>query len=678
VTASSRPAQLAAVAALVAVGAAGWRAERAEVAARAAAGAGIAAEAAAHLDAAAHERVRADSDPDFGPLREALRAVKEKHELRDELYTLRKASETETETEFVVMTNESPYVGHRYLVRAEMRSVFDGAERGVTGLYGDEHGRWISGYAPVRAADGKVVAIVDVARRSDDVVAARWRRVGTALVAAVGAWIAVRVASALAASGSRPAAALRALVAGRLATRIGLGSAFAVLLAAAVIVVLDHRDAKADLTQRLGDQLTTAVRVGAGRVDPAMHARVAEANSAMAPEFSVLQRELRRIARDADLSSPTYTLRRDGEMTRFVVMSNAEPFVGNSYELRPGVRATFEGGGPGREGPYTDAHGTWISAWAPIELDGAVIAVLQADYEVSALVDALRVRAMRSAAFAAGGVVLALAVAAWVARGVARPIGAIADGAAKIGGGDLAVRLPEDRLDEVGDLARAMNRMAQGLQERERLRDMFGKYMASQVATELLSKGELRLAGEEREVTVLISDIRGFTPLTERLGAAEVVALLNAYFGVLVEVVLAHEGVIDKFMGDAILCYFGAPVPLADHRAAAVRAAIAMQGALAKWNADRGARGEMPVMTGIGIASGAVVVGNIGAPQRLEYTVIGDAVNLASRLCGKAAAGEIVVTTQVRESVAEAPFVEGGEVPVKGFAQPVLVHRWVE
>lgn len=237
----------------------------------------------------------------------------------------------------------------------------------------------------------------------------------------------------LAGSGARPAVALRALFTGRLATRIGLGSAFAVLLAAAVIVALDFRDAKADLAQRLGDQLTTAVRVGAGRIDAATHARLAEANSASAPEFHPLQVELRRIAAAADLASPIYTLRRDGEMTRFVAMSNAEPFVGHGYELRPGVRATFEGGGPGREGPYTDAHGTWISAWAPIELEGKVIAVLQADHEVSALVDALRVRAMRSAAFAAGGVALALAVAAWVARGVARPIGDIAAGAAQIG-----------------------------------------------------------------------------------------------------------------------------------------------------------------------------------------------------------------------------------------------------
>lgn len=269
-SAPARLAHLAAAAALLVAGIAGWRAERAEVAAHADAGAGIAAEAAASLDAAAHERVRTDTDADFAPLREALRAVKEKHELRDELYTLRRVSAAETE--FVVMTNESPYVGHRYAVRPEMRAVFDGAARGVTRLYGDDHGHWISGYAPVRAADGKVVAIVDVARRSDDLLAARWRRAGTALCAAVAAWIAARVGVTLAGSGARPAVALRALFTGRLATRIGLGSAFAVLLAAAVIVALDFRDAKADLAQRLGDQLTTAVRVGAGRIDAATHA----------------------------------------------------------------------------------------------------------------------------------------------------------------------------------------------------------------------------------------------------------------------------------------------------------------------------------------------------------------------------------------------------------------------
>lgn len=469
---------------------------------------------------------------------------------------------------------------------------------------------------------------------------------------------------------------LRRAVMGRLASRIGLSSAVAVLVAAAIIVALDFRDARADLVQRLGDNLETAVRVGADRVDVSQHFAVVTSGSADEPAFVAVRETLRHIQKEARIPSPIYTLRRDGEKTRFVVMTNETPFVGNEYELRPGVKTTFEKGGPGREGPYEDAHGTWISAWAPIvDASGNVVAILQADYDITTLLDELRHRAERTGAFAFVGVLVAFLAAAALARGIAEPIRLVAEAAKKVESGDYTVRVPETREDEVGALAHALNSMARGLEERERLRNMFGKYMASQVMHDLLDRGDLKLTGEERDVTVLISDIRGFTPLTEQLGAADIVALLNEYFTLLVDVVMKEEGVIDKFMGDAMLCYFGAPVAQADHRERAVRTGIRILEALAGWNRARVARGLQPIATGMGIASGKVIVGNIGSPQRLEYTAIGDAVNLASRLCGKAEAGEIVVTEEVRASVEEPRFKPGGAIAVKGFAHAVPVHR---
>ncbi len=469
---------------------------------------------------------------------------------------------------------------------------------------------------------------------------------------------------------------LRRAVMGRLASRIGLSSVAAVIVAAAIIVTVDFRDARADLILRLGDNLETAVRVGADRVDHTAHAAIVLSGRADEPAFLSQRETLRSIQAEARIPSAIYTLRRDGDRTRFVVMTNETPYVGNEYELRPGVKATFEGGGPGREGPYADEHGTWISAWAPIADDsGSVVAVLQADYDISTLLDQLRHRAERTAGFAFAGLLVAFAAAAVLARGIAQPIRLVAQAAKKIEEGDFTVRVPETREDEVGELAHALNSMARGLEERERLRNMFGKYMATQVMQDLLDRGDLKLTGEERDVTVLISDIRGFTPLTEQLGAADIVALLNEYFTLLVDVVMKEEGVIDKFMGDAMLCYFGAPVPQEDHRARAVRTGVRILDALAAWNQGRIARGLQPIATGMGIASGKVIVGNIGSPQRLEYTAIGDAVNLASRLCGKAEAGEIVVTEEVRASVQDARFRPGGEIAVKGFANPVAVHR---
>ncbi len=473
-----------------------------------------------------------------------------------------------------------------------------------------------------------------------------------------------------------PARRLGRLLGGGLATRIGLGSAVSVLIAASIILVLDFRDARTDLVAHLGDNLETTVRVGAGRLDPALHAAAAGSLDPGNPAFLQLRDTLRAVQAEARVPSPIYTLRRDGETTRFVVMTNETPFIGDPYELRPGVKRTFEGGGAGRAGPYTDDHGTWISAWSPVQgTDGTVIAVLQADYEITTLVHALRDRALRTVAFALVAVLAAFGAAALLARGIARPIAAIAVAARRIETGDFSVQVPESGADEMGELARAVNRMARGLAERERLRDMFGKYMATQVMDKLLDGGDVELAGEEREVTVLLSDIRGFAALTEQLGAAEVVTLLNEYFTLLVNVVMAEDGVVDKFMGDAMLCYYGAPVAQADHRERAVRTGIRILEALDRWNQGRISSGLAPISTGIGIASGRVVLGNIGSPQRLEYTAIGEAVNLASRLCSKAEAGQIVVMEDVRNAVVDPRFQPAERIAVKGFALPVSVNR---
>jgi adenylate cyclase len=317
-----------------------------------------------------------------------------------------------------------------------------------------------------------------------------------------------------------------------------------------------------------------------------------------------------------------------------------------------------------------------MSAWAPIrDASGGVVAVVQADREMGVLLAALSNALLRRMLFALFGIAVAFGTAGIVGRSIALPVRRVAGAATRVGEGAYEVDVPEDRHDEVGELARSVALMARGLRERERLRDMFGKYMAGQVAQELLAGGELSLTGEAREITVVLTDIRGYTALTEELGAVEVVQLLNEYFTILVDAVIAHEGVVDKFMGDAMLCWFGAPVPQEDHCERAVAAAREMMAEAAVWNRARVERGLKPVATGVGIASGQVVVGNIGSKRRLEYTAIGDAVNLASRLCSKAEAGEILVSEAVRVGAADVPFMKVGPMEVKGVSEPVLVSR---
>lgn len=632
----------------------------------------VASAAAAEIDGDAHRGIGGADDPAFIAIRDHLRRVQDRHGVRSPIYTLRRDGDR---TRFVVMTNPTPFVGDPYELRPEMRPVFEDGRRGRTGLYGDSHGTWISGYGPVRDSAGRVVALVSVDRPSEDLAQQRTRDGLLAIPVALVAGVLAALIPALMRRREGLVAGAARVFRGSLAVRIGLAGTLSVVVAVAVSGLLQHGEARRRTVERLTAQLLSAVRMGALQIDMTDHERVARTGDAGGPAFARVRDALRRVQEAADLKSPVYTLRRDGELTRFVVMTNETPFVGHTNELRDGVRRTFESGGPGAEGPYTNATGTWISAWAPlVGPDGRVSAVLQADHEVETLLMALANESLRQLLFALAGVGVAFLTAFYLARGIARPIRRVAEAAGRIQGGDFDVSVPEDRADEVGELQAAINRMARGLRERERLRTMFGRYMAVQVASQLIDAGELKLEGELRTITVMISDIRGYTELTERLGAREVVELLNEYFTLLVDAVLQREGVVDKFMGDAMLCWFGAPVRQADHARRAVDACRDIMARLEDWNRRRVAEGLAPVGTGIGVATGDVIVGNIGSPERLEYTAIGDAVNLASRLCGKADAGQVLVTDTVRRAVPDIAFTEIGPVRVKGVQEPVQVH----
>jgi adenylate cyclase len=188
---------------------------------------------------------------------------------------------------------------------------------------------------------------------------------------------------------------------------------------------------------------------------------------------------------------------------------------------------------------------------------------------------------------------------------------------------------------------------------------------------------QVELGGDKLPVTILFSDIRGFTSISEQLEAQELVALLNEYFTEMVDIVMDHGGVVDKYIGDAIMVIFGAPVPGANDALNAVRAALAMRESLARLNTRLEARGAQIIRTGIGIHSGEVIAGNIGSERRMEYTVIGDAVNLASRLesSTKDLGADLVISEATyaltRDHIVARPL---GTISVKGREQPVDVY----
>jgi adenylate cyclase len=229
------------------------------------------------------------------------------------------------------------------------------------------------------------------------------------------------------------------------------------------------------------------------------------------------------------------------------------------------------------------------------------------------------------------GVVTAAGLALFVSRSVAGPLGRLRAAMAEVERGDLGVRAPVVANDEIGGLSEGFNRMVEGLREREFVKETFGKYVSPEVRDEILG-GRIPLDGQLREVTVLFADLRDFTPWVEKSDPRQVVRDLNAYFTEMEAAIRSHGGLVLQYIGDEIEAVFGAPVADPAHAAHAVRAALEMRRRLRAWNAARRDAGDTPLRHGIGIHTGPVIAGNIGSAERLSYTLVGDAVNLASRL----------------------------------------------
>jgi class 3 adenylate cyclase len=188
--------------------------------------------------------------------------------------------------------------------------------------------------------------------------------------------------------------------------------------------------------------------------------------------------------------------------------------------------------------------------------------------------------------------------------------------------------------------------------EQRRTKELFGKYVSEAVAMRILEKQtSITFAGERRECTVLFSDIRGFTRMVKDIGAEQVVQTLNEYFSSMIDIIFQYDGLVNKFIGDAIVVLYGAPLSSGDEALRAVRTAQAMNRALKSMNAKRQANGKPPIHIGIGIDSGPVVVGNIGSPRRLEYTAIGEPVNNATWLGGLAPADTVYISENVYRQV---------------------------
>lgn len=235
------------------------------------------------------------------------------------------------------------------------------------------------------------------------------------------------------------------------------------------------------------------------------------------------------------------------------------------------------------------------------------------------------------------------------------PLTALVRGVKAIGEGQLEQHIDLKSNDELGVLTDAFNNMAVSLRDKEFIKSTFERYMSKPLAEQILQKKhELKLGGEVREVTVLFSDIRRFTSLAERLPPEQVVEMLNEYFTRMIDVVTRHEGMVDKLMGDSVMALFGAPISLGDDPLRAVQCALEMQSEGASFNQQQEERGLPALPMGIGINTGPVVAGNIGSSTKMEYTVIGDEVNIAARMQSIAQPGEVLISENTYRIVAEA------------------------
>lgn len=221
--------------------------------------------------------------------------------------------------------------------------------------------------------------------------------------------------------------------------------------------------------------------------------------------------------------------------------------------------------------------------------------------------------------------------AVWVSGTVTHPVKTLVEGVRRITSGDYGHTVEIKQVDEIGELAKSFNDMTRGLEERDKVRDLLGKVVSPEIASELL-KRKVQLSGEELNATILFSDIRGFTSMSEKLPPAEVLDILNKYLTIMSSVVENNGGIVDKYVGDAIMALFGVPVPHENDADRAITAALEMMDALSEINQFLTEKNMPAMRIGIGINTAVVVAGNVGSKSRFNYTVIGDGVNLAARL----------------------------------------------
>ncbi len=325
-----------------------------------------------------------------------------------------------------------------------------------------------------------------------------------------------------------------------------------------------------------------------------------------------------------------------------------------------------------------DAWGSWFSVWLTRK-SGTVYNMFNIDFDASSVKELMRMVALAVAGVILLLILLVMLITGWLSKMVTRPITELTDGAKAVAAGDYTYEVPILKQDEFGELTMQFNIMTRGQKERLNLMETLEKFLSKELA-EMAAKDGIVLGGQKSECTVMFTDFAGFSTITQKLNASESVDVLNMYFSALIPIIKQYGGFPDKYIGDAIVAMFGAPVRLENHAERAVKAAIEMQKKMREINKTRREQGKPFFEMRIGLNSGEVIAGAIGCDAKLEYTSIGETTNLANRMESACPVGHVKIAEGTYEKVrycslkgvhispAEMVDIKGYNLPVRSYS----------
>ena len=467
---------------------------------------------------------------------------------------------------------------------------------------------------------------------------------------------------------------------------------FLVILVVAVVPLSwqYYRDSRDYEIQNLASKLEFFAERGASWLDVRAITSIEGPDDEKSPAYERLIEDLNRITREFDVDNAV-VLRRDGEGRYvYVAIDHGEFSPGDAAHIHALFPATFQATDDtwragemmrsqlfGGRVEGTD-YAQFLQINTPLKVGDEVVAILMLNKFADPVADAVRMKTMRVTALSVGLFSVGLVLFAVLSGRMLRPLKVLTRAAGEVASGNLDVAVPPARSrDEVGRLSASFAGMLEGLRQRDFIRDTFGRYISKEVVDTLLGSPDgLRLGGDRREITLLVSDLRGFTSLAGRLSPEDVIGILNRYLERVVEILTRYRATVDEFQGDGILAFFGAPLVAPDDAERAVACAIEMQRALVDLNAEHRRLGLPDLEMGIGINTGEVIVGNIGSEKRSKYGAVGAAINLAYRIESQTVGGQVLLGPRTYELVREHVDVRGTlEVALKGVDTPLTIHE---